>query len=171
MKILILIKYIIEDFLTNRCNRKRIQKKLAKKHYYFHGNISLLTPENNNTLIGSTIITPKGIGKAYFLYPNEELGIEMQQPYGWTKFKFNQCYYYGVYNRLLDKFIPLSPKCYTYIIDNRQSLFYRITKHGFAMLHDKYIKEHEHIHMFNSKRGGRSLLLHLKKEGYEITKS
>ena len=163
---------VLEKLFTKKSNIDHIAKKARKKRLCFHGNISLFFPEEYR--IGMTVITPNGVGTIFsidtFFSKSNELTIRLNRGYYLKSYKYNQCYYYAVYNKLLDKFIPLSSQDYTYIIDKHQEIFYSITKRGYAKLLKKYKETHEYINIFNSKRGGRSMLLHLKHEDYKISK-
>ena len=166
------LKLTIEKFFIRKCNLDHITSKVNKKRIYFSGKIVLIMPEDIHP--GMNVLTSDGIG---IIDKEEHIDIilkttrvRLQKGYSIQR-NFREVYQYATYNRLLGKFIPISSACYSYIIDDHQEIQYRITKRGFAMLHEEYMKRHEYINIFNSKRGGRSMLLHLKKEGFDIVNS
>ena len=172
---LTLFKLTIERILTSKSNRDSLIKKLNEKNIIFTNRISVIIPEHFNK--GSTIITSDGVGiitntyygPMYEGHKPESIGVMLRRKY-YKHIKPNTCLQYAVYNSILKKFIPLSTGGYEYIIKKNQLVDYRITKRQYAELTGDYKKSQKHISIFNSKRGGRSILLHLMSEGYKITK-
>lgn len=146
-------------------------------YIYYNGVLSLLHPQFGLKK-GEKIVTPRGIGEVFKTFPNYGLSlmknglfVEVFLPRKYYKsFKYHDVYQYVVWNDRQGRYIPLSNSCYQYVLDANDIVEYRITSRGYAMFSDNEKSARSAIQLFNSHRGGRSILRHLLNEGYKISK-
>lgn len=149
-------------------------KPTDDQYVYHKGRVKLHYPIDLRE--GKAVSTKYGIGKIYKFYPdNHKINVDMYTINGKYKgyyklLNVRDIAQLVVYHALTQQFVLVSPKDYVYILEDGQEIEYRITNRGFATLSDNYKYQMEHIKLFNEKRGGKSILKKLYKQGYIIAK-
>lgn len=119
---------------------------------------------------GQRVLTVAGVGT--ILGPinnNTELIVSINSNYRRHEKKENLLQYY-VYNQAKMRYLPLSFADYIYVLEEGQSVVYRITNRGFAKLLKHSKENYGYIKKIIKARNGLKIYQQLKREGYEIRK-
>lgn len=175
------IKKLYEDHISKRLDFLRridpLEPQPSNNYTWYNGVISMMHPQYGLKK-GEKVLTPRGVGEVFRTFPWRGIALQKNGLFVevWLKrkyyksFKYEEVYQYIIWNEQLGKYIPLSNSCYGYMLDPNEQVRYRVTTRGYAMLSDEEKEMRKAIYIFNDHRGGRSILRHLLKEGFEIKK-
>ncbi len=174
------VSLYIQGVISNITGQPPIGLKHGDDNYtYYQGKVTLSYPLQIAN--GKMVATKYGLGTISKLHYSSsgvtvratvDLLTPNRKHRGYSKtFHIRDLSQFVVYHEPSAQFILLSPKDYSYILTQDQTIEYRLTNRQAATLSPDYKREHEHIHICQTKRGGATILKQLYKRGFKVIRA
>jgi len=163
------MKQTLTQFLVSIMEPKRRSNTIQHR-----GRIISVSPINIH--IGTTVITPDGLGEIRMIIPNwiskkpELVDVYLYRGYR-KRYNVLLLRQYVIYHKHLGgRFILLSPNNYRYIYKDKQIVDYRVTNRMYAQLTQTTKEHYTYVKTIHKQRGGLGFLRILDKFNLEIKK-